>query len=141
MVKYAAKRPLKNISSEPSQIMTPTASKGGRSGTWRGAGAVCSTDSACVTASFLADGDPFAPTPWRTWGGHLDGRRGVTRRRAPSAVEAGRQRARVDDDETLGGSGERHVEGPQTLWRFVGDGGRFHHHDGVEFETVGQIDG
>ena len=31
MVKKAAKRPLKNISSEPSQIMTPTASMGGRS--------------------------------------------------------------------------------------------------------------
>ena len=31
MVKKAAKRPLKNISSEPSQIMTPMASIGGRS--------------------------------------------------------------------------------------------------------------
>ena len=31
MVKKAANRPLKNISSEPSQIMTPTASMGGRS--------------------------------------------------------------------------------------------------------------
>jgi hypothetical protein len=31
MVKKAAKRPLKNITSEPSQIMTPTASIGGRS--------------------------------------------------------------------------------------------------------------
>ena len=33
MVKKAAKRPLKNISSDPSQIMTPTASMGGRSWT------------------------------------------------------------------------------------------------------------
>ena len=31
MVKKAAKSPLKNISSDPSQIMTPTASIGGRS--------------------------------------------------------------------------------------------------------------
>jgi hypothetical protein len=31
MVKKAAKSPLKNISSDPSQIMTPTASMGGRS--------------------------------------------------------------------------------------------------------------
>jgi hypothetical protein len=31
MVKKAAKRPLKNISSDPSQIMTPMASIGGRS--------------------------------------------------------------------------------------------------------------
>jgi hypothetical protein len=31
MVKKAAKRPLKNMTSEPSQIMTPTASIGGRS--------------------------------------------------------------------------------------------------------------
>jgi hypothetical protein len=31
IVKKAAKRPLKNMTSEPSQIMTPTASIGGRS--------------------------------------------------------------------------------------------------------------
>ena len=51
------------MSSEPSQIMTPTASSGGRSGTWRTARAGRSTDKACVTGSFLVDGDPSAPTP------------------------------------------------------------------------------
>ena len=35
MVKNAANRELKNITSEPSQMMTPTASMEGRSGRWR----------------------------------------------------------------------------------------------------------
>ncbi len=35
MVKKAANSAAKNITSEPSQIMTPTASMDGRSGRWR----------------------------------------------------------------------------------------------------------
>ena len=35
MVKKAAKRELKNITSEPSQMMTPTANIDGLSGRWR----------------------------------------------------------------------------------------------------------
>ena len=35
MVKKAANRELKNITSEPSQMMTPTASMDGLSGRWR----------------------------------------------------------------------------------------------------------
>src|ERR1700688_2020937 len=118
MVKYAANRPLKNITSEPSQIMTPTASSGGRSGTWRGARAGCSTDRACVTASFLADRDPSAPTPQRC-----------------------RQRPRVDDGQTTGGAGESDVQSAQALGRLLDDGGRLHHDHGVELEAVGQVDG
>src|SRR5450755_2438737 len=69
MVKKAAKRPLKNISSEPSQIMTPMASMGGRSWTILPCGAGCSTETAWVTGQFLVDrpgerqkaGDGVAP--------------------------------------------------------------------------------
>src|ERR1035441_890309 len=59
IVKKAAKRPLKNISSEPSQIMTPMASMGGRSWTIlpsRGAG--CSTETACPACAQEGHGDP-----------------------------------------------------------------------------------
>ncbi len=43
MVKKAANRPLKNMSSEPSQMITPIASIGGRSWTILPWGAGCST--------------------------------------------------------------------------------------------------
>ena len=53
IVKSAAKRPEKNINSEPSQIMIPIANIGGRSCTifWRGAGGAA--DTVFVTGSFL----------------------------------------------------------------------------------------
>ena len=63
MVKKAAKRPLKNISSDPSQIMTPMASIGGRSWTIFPWGAGASAERAWVTGEFLAD--PGATTPTR----------------------------------------------------------------------------
>jgi hypothetical protein len=50
MVKKAANRPLKNMSSEPSQIMTPIASIGGRSWTIRRGLAARSTEMAWLTA-------------------------------------------------------------------------------------------
>ena len=62
MVKKAAKSPLKNISSDPSQIMTPMASIGGRSWTIFPCGAGTSAETAWVTAQFLVDGAPDAPT-------------------------------------------------------------------------------
>ena len=52
MVKKAAKSPLKNISSDPSQIMTPTASMGGRSWMIFPCGAGISAETAWVTALF-----------------------------------------------------------------------------------------
>ena len=52
MVKKAAKRPLKNISSDPSQIMTPMASIGGRSWMIFPCGAGISAETAWVTALF-----------------------------------------------------------------------------------------
>ena len=55
MVKKAAKRPLKNISSDPSQIMTPMASIGGRSWTIFPCGAGTSAETAWVTGQFLVD--------------------------------------------------------------------------------------
>ena len=55
MVKKAAKRPLKNISSDPSQIMTPMASIGGRSWVIFPWGAGASAERAWVTAQFLVD--------------------------------------------------------------------------------------
>ena len=61
MVKKAAKRPLKNISSDPSQIMTPMASIGGRSWTIFPWGAGTSAERAWVTGEFLVD--PAATTP------------------------------------------------------------------------------
>ena len=62
MVKKAAKRPLKNISSDPSQIMTPTASMGGRSWTIFPVGAGTSAETAWVTAQFLVDPLLRSPT-------------------------------------------------------------------------------
>ena len=62
MVKKAAKSPLKNISSEPSQIMTPIASIGGRSWTIFPCGAGTSAETAWVTGQFLVDRVPEAPT-------------------------------------------------------------------------------
>src|SRR5271170_7460263 len=62
MVKKAAKRPLKNISSDPSQIMTPMASIGGRSWTIFPCGAGTSAETAWVTAQFLVDPMPNTPT-------------------------------------------------------------------------------
>src|ERR1035441_4410001 len=61
IVKKAAKRPLKNISSEPSQIMTPMASMGGRSWTILPCGAGGSTETAWVTGQFLIDKTRRAP--------------------------------------------------------------------------------
>ena len=55
MVKKAAKSPLKNISSDPSQIMTPMASIGGRSWMIFPCGAGTSAETAWVTAQFLVD--------------------------------------------------------------------------------------
>ncbi len=52
IVKKAAKSPLKNISSDPSQIMTPTASIGGRSWTIFPWGAGTSAETAWVTGLF-----------------------------------------------------------------------------------------
>jgi hypothetical protein len=62
MVKNAAKRPLKNISSDPSQIMTPTASMGGRSWTIFPCGAGISAETAWVTSEFLVHRAPNVPT-------------------------------------------------------------------------------
>jgi hypothetical protein len=62
MVKKAANKPLKNMSSEPSQIITPTASMGGRSWTILPVGAGCSTETAWLTGHFLVDGARHAPT-------------------------------------------------------------------------------
>ena len=61
MVKKAANRPLKNISSDPSQIMTPMASIGGRSWMIFPWGAGTSAETAWVTGEFLVD--PTATTP------------------------------------------------------------------------------
>src|SRR3984957_7748845 len=61
MVKKAANRPLKNISSDPSQIMTPMASIGGRSWVIFPVGAGTSAERAWVTDEFLVD--PSATTP------------------------------------------------------------------------------
>ena len=61
MVKKAAKSPLKNISSDPSQIMTPMASIGGRSWMIFPCGAGTSAETAWVTGQFLVD--PAATTP------------------------------------------------------------------------------
>src|ERR1700735_4943753 len=65
MVKKAAKRPLKNISSDPSQIMTPTASIGGRSWMIFPWGAGTPAETALVTGQFLVD--PAATTPTVRW--------------------------------------------------------------------------
>jgi hypothetical protein len=62
MVKKAAKSPLKNITSEPSQIMTPMASIGGRSWMIFPCGAGTSAETAWVTAQFLVERAPEAPT-------------------------------------------------------------------------------
>src|SRR5271168_2848670 len=62
MVKKAAKSPLKNISSDPSQIMTPTASIGGRSWMIFPWGAGTSAETAWVTGEFLVDLIPNSPT-------------------------------------------------------------------------------
>ena len=62
MVKKAAKSPLKNISSDPSQIMTPMASIGGRSWMIFPCGAGTSAETAWVTAQFLVDRMRGAPT-------------------------------------------------------------------------------
>ena len=62
MVKKAAKRPLKNISSDPSQIMTPMASIGGRSWMIFPWGAGTSAETAWVTGEFLVDPMPNTPT-------------------------------------------------------------------------------
>ena len=132
------------MSSDPSQIMTPTASSGGRSGTWRCRRAPgCSTDRACVTASFLADGDPSAPTPWSTTrpvGPAQSSRRST---RPPS-----RQASSAPAAAACGPTARRRVgrvratySAPQALRRLLDDGGRFHHHDGVELEPVGQVHG
>src|SRR5580700_4868474 len=67
IVKKAAKRPLKNISSEPSQIMTPTASIGGRSWMIFPWGAGTSAETAWVTDEFLVD--PTVATPTKRLGG------------------------------------------------------------------------
>ena len=64
IVKKAAKRPLKNISSEPSQIMTPMASIGGRSWVIRGRLAGLATEIAWLTGPFLLDGHLTTPTSW-----------------------------------------------------------------------------
>ena len=56
IVKKAANRPLKNMSSEPSQIMTPMASIGGRSWVIRGGLAGLATEIAWLTGHFLVDG-------------------------------------------------------------------------------------
>src|SRR6202012_2670005 len=61
IVKKAAKSPLKNISSDPSQIMTPMASIGGRSWMIFPWGAGTSAERAWVTGEFLVD--PAATTP------------------------------------------------------------------------------
>src|ERR1700722_13979845 len=66
MVKKAAKRPLKNISSDPSQIMTPMASIGGRPWMIFPWGAGTSAERAWVTDEFLVD--PGATTPTRRGG-------------------------------------------------------------------------
>src|ERR1700735_1403706 len=65
VVKKAAKRPLKNISSDPSQIMTPMASIGGRSWMIFPWGAGISAETAWVTGQFLVD--PAATTPTVRW--------------------------------------------------------------------------
>src|SRR3974390_3550665 len=62
MVKNAAKSPLKNMSSDPSQIMTPTANMGGRSWTILPCGAGISAETAWVTGQFLVDSHFEAPT-------------------------------------------------------------------------------
>ena len=62
MVKKAAKRPLKNISSDPSQIMTPMASIGGRSWVIFPWGAGTSAETAWVTDEFLVDRAATTPT-------------------------------------------------------------------------------
>src|SRR6516225_3747470 len=64
IVKKAAKRPLKNISSEPSQIITPTANMGGRSWTILPRGAGSSAETAWVTGQFLVDPPSEVPTRW-----------------------------------------------------------------------------
>src|ERR1700729_1698768 len=69
MVKKAAKSPLKNISSDPSQIMTPMASIGGRSWMIFPWGAGTSAETAWVTGEFLVDPVPNTPTKGRGgWG-------------------------------------------------------------------------
>src|ERR1019366_3811411 len=81
MVKKAANRALKNITSEPSQIMTPTAIMGGRSGRCR-AGVGCSTARASVTAYFLVDAVHSGPTlsqgRFQAWPRQAAGDRWVT---------------------------------------------------------------
>jgi hypothetical protein len=62
MVKKAAKSPLKNISSDPSQIMTPMASIGGRSWMIFPWGAGNSAETAWVTGEFLVDLTATTPT-------------------------------------------------------------------------------
>src|SRR6202012_2690489 len=62
IVKKAAKSPLKNISSDPSQIMTPMASIGGRSWMIFPWGAGTSAETAWVTGEFLVDQMPNTPT-------------------------------------------------------------------------------
>ena len=64
MVKKAANSELKNITSEPSQMITPTASIGGLSGMWRGGRVVMagSAASAWVTAYVLVDSALGEPT-------------------------------------------------------------------------------
>src|SRR6202034_942819 len=64
MVKNAANSPLKNISSEPSQIMTPMASIGGRSWVMRGLLAGSPTEIAWLTGYLLLDGRHKTPTCW-----------------------------------------------------------------------------
>src|SRR5271163_2290843 len=62
MVKKAAKSPLKNINSDPSQIMTPIASIGGRSWMIFPWGAGTSAETAWLTGEFLVDPIPNSPT-------------------------------------------------------------------------------
>src|ERR1700683_2233201 len=61
MVKKAAKSPLKNISSDPSQIMTPVASIGGRSWMIFPWGSGTSAETAWGTGEFLVDPIPNTP--------------------------------------------------------------------------------
>src|ERR1700677_3542398 len=66
MVKKAANRELKNITSEPSQMITPTASIDGLSGRWRRRdGAAGSAARAWVTPVFLVDRKLAGPTHGR----------------------------------------------------------------------------
>ena len=64
MVKKAAKSPLKNISSDPSQIITPTASMGGRSWTILPWAAGISAETAWLTVEFLVHVELGTPTSW-----------------------------------------------------------------------------